>query len=134
MCEQIKKRDSFADVDVENMAYIPYEPHLEVPRCTDYEYGVKREMVFRNTLTGKLERITYRFSGAVPSQSRPGYQWYWGDIISKDYHCCLVFYFFRDGSFKEVAASFCGDSLSAKEFQKISKGARYPAEVTARFF
>ena len=134
MCEQIKKRNSFKDIDIERVSYIPYEPYLEIPSRMDYEYGVKRSIVLRNMRTRELEEITYRFSGAVTLNAQNDYWWYWGDVDSKDYHCCLVFYFSAGGGLKEVAILFCGDSLTTEEFRRISKGSRYPAEVTARFF
>ncbi|MBR2709091.1 hypothetical protein IKE98_02050 [Candidatus Saccharibacteria bacterium] len=133
MRENVKKRDNFSDINIAEVAYIPYAGYKEFPNRFEYEYGKEKTIILRNELTGELEEVEYKYSGAVPLKHAEGYQWYWGDVKADDYNSNICFYFFKDGTFKEAAITLCGNSLSKKEFDKISKGVKYPAEVTARF-
>ena len=130
MCEYIKIRDSFSDIDIEKMSYIEYLPYREIPQCTDYRSGEARTIVLRNKVNNDLELIKYKLTGAVRFSSKPGFYWFWGDIESKDHNCCLVFYFRPDGKFNKAVASFCGkspDSLS-DENERIKCAAEIVAQ------
>ena len=130
MRKNLKIRNNFADIDIDRVSRILYEPYREAPRCTDYIKDGKREIVLRNTLTGELEQISYRLSGAVPFSCRPGYYWYWGEMETEDYHCCLAFYFNGDGSLRSISASLCGDSIKSEKFAEANRQIRYAAEIT----
>ena len=133
MQEKIIERRSFTDVDVGRVAYIEYEKYNWLPNSEDFEYGKEHTIVLRNKLSGKLEQMKYVLSGGVPSLSRPGYCWFWGDVISDDYSCCLVFNFDLNGECNKITVSFCGKSPSFEQFEEIVEDTKYPAEFTARF-
>lgn len=132
MCENIKERKDFSDIDVSKTHYIPYEPYNEVPRCTDFKYGKKNSIVLRNKLTGELEKIKYEFVGSVPFDDQPGCYWYWGQIDAGGPNCCLLFTFEADGSLRSVSASFCTKNPSSEAFRKMNEGIKYPAQITSR--
>ena len=132
MREIIRERRSFSDVDLDGTAYIPYEPYLEIPKCTDYSDGKKSKIILRNKSTGVLEEISYKMSGGVPFDSRPGYYWFWGDVESEDVNCCLVFYFKIDGALDKISLSFCGKYPTSEELKKMNSGIRYAAEFSTR--
>lgn len=131
MSEKILDRNDFADIDIDNVAYIPYEIYQEIPTCFDYRYGKEQEMVLRNKITGNLERIKYRMVGAVPFSTRTGYHWYWGKIKSRDHNCCLAFYFKPSGKLNKITASFCGESLNSFEFNRRNRLIAYAAQITS---
>ncbi|MBR3252844.1 hypothetical protein IKF84_02120 [Candidatus Saccharibacteria bacterium] len=130
MRKNIKIRKNFADIDINRVSRILYEPYQEVPRCTDYVKDGKRKIILRNILTNELEQINYQLSGAVPFSRKPGYYWYWGEMETEDYHCCLTFYFNGDGSLRSISASLCGNSITSEEFAEANKRIKYAAEIT----
>ena len=132
MCETVKERRNFSDVDLDKTAYILYEPYLEIPKCTDYSMGKKSKIILRNKSTGCLEEISYKMCGGVPFNSRPGYHWYWGDVDSNDANCCLVFQYETDGALDSISISFCGKYPTSEESEKMRKGIRYAAEFSTR--
>lgn len=109
--------------------YLRYFPFEEIPSNKDFEYGQERSIILRNE-GGELERIKYRLSGAVPL-SAGGYHWVFGDVLSTNYHACLVFNFKQDGTLDKITLSFCGRSPDFEEFKEITDQIRYPAEFTA---
>ncbi len=134
MRDHIKKRNNFKDIDINEVAYIPYAPYKEFPTRYDYKDGEKKTIVLLNKLTGELEEIEFKYDGAVPLPHENGYMWYWGEVKTNDYNASIVFYFFRDGSFKEAAVTLCGRSPNREEFKKMKRGIKYPAQITARYF
>ena len=135
MCEHIKERKDFTDIDIERHAFIPYEPYQKVPLCTDYKYGKKDQIVLRNKLTGQLERISYQHIGAVPFANKPGQYWYWGQIEATDSskrNACLAIYFNGEGSLRSISASFCAPSPSLKKWHRMNSDVKYAAQITAK--
>ena len=118
MCENIKERRDFSDVDVAKNHYIPYEPYKKIPRCTDFKYGKKNSIILRNMLTGQLEKMDYEYVGSVPFDTKPGCYWYWGKIDAEGPNCCLAFYFKADGELESVSASFCAENPSHEEYPR----------------
>lgn len=134
MQKEIKLRRDFEDVDITKTAYLTYELFDEVPDYTDFKFGECRTIVLRNAETGQLERIEYKLSGGITHHQKPkAYVSYWGDMLTYDYHCCLVFNFNNDGDCTEITASFCAPSMSHERFEEISKDISYPAEITNRY-
>ena len=132
MQSKVRKRKSFLDVDLGKTAYLEYEKYDWLPSSEDFEYGEERSIVLRNKSSGELEQIDYVLSGGVRSATRPGYCWFWGDVISDDYNCCLVFNYDSTGKCDKVTISFCGKSPDCGQFKEITKGTWYPAGFTAK--
>ena len=126
----VKERKSFADVDIFNKAYLVYSADTDIPN-KDFRYGERRTIVLRNVETGQLEKINYRLSGALKSHHPDEYAFIFGQVESDDYPGCLVFNFNEDGSLGKITLSFCGKSPNVVEFTEMTKGIKYPAEVTA---
>ena len=132
MNEEIMARTDFSDIDVEQTAYLTYEPYKEVPGSEDYVYGEERTIVLRNTATGMLEKIEYVLCGGIPWMTRAGYQQYWGEIKSLDgITCYLTFTFKSSGELEEITASFAGKSPSESEFAKMNELVGCAAQITA---
>lgn len=123
------ERKGFADVDIYKKAYLVYSAYKDIPN--DFRYGERRSIILRNEETGQLEKINYRLSGAFKSHHPDEYAWIFGQVESNDYPGCLVFNFNEDGSVGKITISFCGKSPDAVEFKEMTKGIKYPAEVTA---
>ena len=132
MCEHIKERKDYSDIDVSKHHIVPYEPYKVVPRCTDFKYGKKDSIVLRNMLDGQLEKINYEFVGSVPFDNSPGCYWYWGKIDADGPNCCLAFYFKANGELKSVSASFCAPNPSHEEFLEMIEGLDYPDQIMTR--
>ena len=132
MQREMKDRRDFSDVDVGKIACLEYEKHDWLPSSEDFEYGEEREIVLRNKSSGELERIRYVLSGGVKSMRRPGYCWFWGDVVSDDYNCCLVFNFDLNGECDKIMISFCGKSPNCEQFRNFVENTKYPAEFTAK--
>ena len=132
MQEEILNRIDFSDVDMEQTAYLTYEPYKEIPGPDEYVYGKEKTIILRNIATGMLEKIDYVLCGAVPFITRTDYQDYWGEFKSTDDNICyLTFSFKSDGVLEKISASFAGKPPSSSELDDINDMISYGAQVTA---
>lgn len=100
------------------------------PRPTDFVKGKEQEKVFRNTVTGGLESIKYNLCGGVPYDNRPGYFWFWGNVIADGYNCYLAFYFDGKGDVNKIAVTFASPNPSSDFAEKRNKEISYGAQFS----
>ena len=105
------------DYNPSKVSHIEYLPYKEVPSSTEFNAGEKKEIVLRNKDTGKLEKISFVLSGAVPSYRADGqYLWYWGRV-TPECGVDLCFFFDRKDELK-ISAIYAARSMDPKLYKE----------------